>query len=423
MSKMQKKRLKYAARPGLIAALDIGSSKIACLIARPQDDGTAEVIGVGHQVSKGMRNGNIVDMGAVENAVSATVEAAEQLARENVREVVLCMSGGSPESKLISFDVAIAGHEIGDGDLRRALDPTWLYARQGDDRRIIHTLPVGFSINGNRGVRDPRRMYGEKLGVDMHVITQASSAVRNLESCAARCQLEIEAHVVAPYAAGLAVLVEDEKDLGGICIDMGGGTTGISVFLEGEVVYTGAIAMGGNHVTNDIARGLSTPLAHAERMKTLYGGTYVTGSDPHEIIKVPLIGEDDTEENQIPRSMLAEIIRPRIEEIFELVRAKLDEAGLDKGVGRRVVLTGGASQLAGVRRLAAEMLGKQVRRGRPTPIKGLPEAASGPAFAAAVGLVHYALTERQQTSFTSLYSKEMPSSRFGRLGQWFRDNI
>ena len=143
MSKLDKKRVKYAARPGLIAALDIGSSKIACVIAQPFDDGTMEVVGVGHQVSKGVRSGNIVDMSALELGLSATVETAEQIARENVRDVVVCTAGGAPESKLISFDVAIAGHEIGDGDLRRALDPTWLYARQSEDRRIIHTLPVG----------------------------------------------------------------------------------------------------------------------------------------------------------------------------------------------------------------------------------------------------------------------------------------
>lgn len=420
---MAKRRGKGATRAGLIAALDVGSSKVACLIARPDDDGQVEVVGIGHQVSRGVRNGNIVDMAALEHAIAATVEAAEQLARENVREVVLGIAGGSPESKLISFDVAIAGHEIGDTDLRRALDPTWLYARQPDDRRIVHTLPVGFSINGNRGVRDPRRMFGEKLGVDMHVITQASSAVRNLESCVMRCQLEIESHVVAPYASGLATLVEDEKDLGAICIDMGGGTTGIAVFLEGEVVYTGAVPLGGNHVTGDIARGLSTPLTHAERMKTLYGSAYVAGSDSHETIKVPLIGEDESEENQVPRAMLVEIIRPRIEEIFELVRGKLDQAGLDSTIGRRVVLTGGASQLAGVRRLASEMLGKQARRGRPQALKGLPEAASGPAFAGVVGLVQYAIACRQPTSFSSFYAKEAPSNRFGRFGQWLRDNI
>jgi cell division protein FtsA len=188
------------------------------------------------------------------------------------------------------------------------------------------------------------------------------------------------------------------------------------------VIYTAVIPLGGNHVTNDIARGLSTPVSHAERMKTLYGGCFVTGSDSHETIKVPLIGEDDSEENQVPRATLADIIRPRIDEIFEMIAQNLKASGVDPNIAR-VVLTGGASQLAGVRRCAADILARQVRRGRPAAIRGLPEAATGPAFSAAVGLLHYALSERQQTSFTSLYSKETPSSRFGRIGQWLRDNI
>jgi cell division protein FtsA len=204
---------------------------------------------------------------------------------------------------------------------------------------------------------------------------------------------------------------------------MGGGTTGVSVFLEGEVIYTGTVPLGGNHVTSDIARGLSTSLTYAERMKTLYGSAYLAGSDNHETIKVPLIGEEESEENQIPRAMLVEIIRPRIEEIFELVRAKLDQAGLDSSIGRRLVLTGGASQLDGVRRLVSEMLGKQARRGRPQALRGLPEAASGPAFSAVVGLVQYAMACRQPTSFSSFYTKEAPSNRLGRFGQWLRDNI
>ena len=421
MSKLDKKRAKYAAKPGPLAVLDIGSSKIACLIAQSFDDGSIEVTGVGHQVSKGMRGGNIADMNALELGVSSTVETAEQMARENIREVVLCTAGGAPDSKLISFDVAISGNQIGDADLRRALDPTWLYSRQSEDRRIVQTVPVGFSVNGTL-VSDPRRFYGEKLGVNMHVITQAASAVLNLESCAARCQLEIEAHVVAPCASGLACLVEDEKNLGCICIDMGGGTTSIAVFKDGEVIYASVIPLGGNHVTNDIARGLSTPVSHAERMKTLYGGCFVTGSDSHETIKVPLIGEEDGEENQVPRATLADIIRPRIDEIFEMVQRNLEGSGVDPNIGR-VVLTGGASQLSGVRRRAADILGRQVRRGRPAVLKGLPEAATGPAFSAAVGLLHYALAERQQTSFMALYSREMPSGRFGRIGQWLRANI
>tara|TARA_B100000315_G_scaffold205112_1_gene198742 strand:+ start:14 stop:1297 length:1284 start_codon:yes stop_codon:yes gene_type:complete len=413
---------KNAARSGLITALDIGTTKIVCFIARPSG-ATAEVIGIGHQISKGVRGGNIIDMETIESCVAATVEDAEQLAEENVRDVVLCISGGAPQSKLISFDVAISGHEIGDADLRRALDPTWLYAKQSDDRRILHTLPVGYSINGSPGVRDPRRMFGEKLGVKMHVITADASSVRNIEACIDACRLGIEANVAAPYASGLACLVEDEKEMGVICIDMGGGTTGISVFVDGEVIHTDSVQLGGTHVTNDIRRGLSTPLAHAERMKNLLGSVIPSTSDDQEVIKVPLVGEEEQGENEITRAILVGIIRPRLEEIFELVRAKIEAAGIDTEVGRRVVLTGGASQLNGVAQLAGEILNKHVRLGRPAHFKGLADSTNGPAFSTSAGLIQFALNERAEQSVTSFRSMEVPKNRMGRFGQWLREHI
>lgn len=420
---IQKVPSKSANRTGLITALDVGTTKVACFIARPLENGAAEVIGVGHQVSKGIKNGNIVDMVAVEDSIRTTVEAAEQMAGENVRDVVLCVSGGVPKSKLISFDVAISGHEISDVDLKRALDPTWLYSQQVDDRQIIHTVPVAYSIDGNPGVKDPRGMYGEKLGVNMHVITASAGALRNITACVNRCHLDVESQVVAPYAAGLACLVEDEKELGVISIDMGGGTTDISVFFDGEVVYTDSVPLGGNHVTNDIARGLSTPVAYAERMKTLYGSAVPSPSDDQEVIKVPLVGEEDDGENQISRSMLVGIIRPRIEEIYELVREKLEPTGFEKAGARRVVLTGGASQLTGVRELAAEMMDKQVRLGRPNYVKGLAESVNGPAFSVSAGLIQVILKQRAAAAMTSSRSLEVPSGKFGRIGQWIRENI
>jgi cell division protein FtsA len=420
---IQKVPSKSANRTGLITALDVGTTKVACFIARPLENGAAEVIGVGHQVSKGIKNGNIVDMVAVEDSIRTTVEAAEQMAGENVRDVVLCVSGGVPKSKLISFDVAISGHEISDVDLKRALDPTWLYSQQVDDRQIIHTVPVAYSIDGNPGVKDPRGMYGEKLGVNMHVITASAGALRNITACVNRCHLDVESQVVAPYAAGLACLVEDEKELGVISIDMGGGTTDISVFFDGEVVYTDSVPLGGNHVTNDIARGLSTPVAYAERMKTLYGSAVPSPSDDQEVIKVPLVGEENDGENQISRSMLVGIIRPRIEEIYELVREKLEPTEFEKAGARRVVLTGGASQLTGVRELAAEMMDKQVRLGRPNYVKGLAESVNGPAFSAPAGLIQVILKQRAAAAMTSSRSLEVPSGKFGRIGQWIRENI
>jgi cell division protein FtsA len=204
---------------------------------------------------------------------------------------------------------------------------------------------------------------------------------------------------------------------------MGGGTTDISVFFDGEVVYTDSVPLGGNHVTNDIARGLSTPLAYAERMKTLYGSAIPSASDDQEVIKVPLVGELDDGENQIPRSMLVGIIRPRIEEIYELVREKLEPTGFDKAGARRVVLTGGGSQLTGVRELATKMMDKQVRLGQPYVVKGLAESVSGPGFSVPVGLIQFMLKERPIRSITSSLNLEAPSSKLARIGKWLRENV
>lgn len=420
---MQKSINKPSNRSGLITALDVGTTKIACFIARQLNNEDIEVIGVGHQVSKGVKNGAIIDMVAAEDSIRATVEAAEQMAGENVKDVVLCVSGVIPESKLISFDVSISGNEITSNDFKRALDPTWLYSQQEDDRQIIHTLPVAYSIDGNPGIKDPRGMFGEKLGVNMHVITASASALRNISACVNRCHLDVERQVVGSYASGLSCLVEDEKELGVICIDMGGGTTDISVFFDKEVIYTDSVPLGGNHVTNDIARGLSTSVAYAERMKTLYGSAIPSASDDQEVIKVPLVGETDDGENQIPRSMLIGIIRPRIEEIYELVREKLEPTGFERAGARRVVLTGGASQLTGVRELAAEMMDKQVRLGKPSYVKGLAESVSGAAFSASVGLIQFMFNERQTASLASSNNMEIPRGKFAKIGKWLRENI
>ena len=419
----QRTKIRNGARSGLVTAVDVGSTKIACFIGQATTEGGIEIVGIGHQLARGMRNGNITDMDAVEHSIRMTVEAAEQMAGENVSEVTVCISGGVPDSKLISFDVSISGHEIGDADLKRALDPVWLHAQQSADRQVIHTLPVGYSIDGNRGVRDPRGMFGEKLGVNMHVMTAAASAMRNLESCIHRCHLEIESIVIAPYAAGMSCLVADEKELGSICIDMGGGTTTVSVFFDGEVLFVDSLPVGGAHVTNDIARGLSAPVAYAERMKTLYGSANSTPSDDKEHFKIPLVGEEESGSNQVPRSMLVGIIRPRIEEIFELLRDRLDETGFNKIAGRRVVLTGGASQLTGVGELASAILDKQVRLGRPVNITGLADSANGPAFSVCAGLIDFALSDRSEAAVPSTRSLEAPVGRFGRLGQWLRENI
>lgn len=409
---------------GLVAALDIGSTKICCFIARIDESKNTRhprLVGIGHQAARGVRNGAIVDLEAAEASIRAAVYAAEQMAGTTVQHVIVNVSGGQPTSRTIGVEVSIAGQQIADSDMRRALGQTRLPDEQ-DERALIHSIPVGFTIDGNRGIRDPRGMFGERLGVHMHLVSASSGATRNLAACVARCHLEISEMAVSPYAAGLASLVEDEMDLGATVIDMGGGTTSMAVFFDGNVVYTDGVPVGGAHVTNDIARGLSTPLVQAERIKTLYGSASASPADDREAIEVPLVGEDDpSAATQIPRSLLVGIIHPRLEETLELVRGRLEASGFDKIAGRRVVLTGGACQLPGVRELAAQILDKQVRIGRPLRLGGLAEATSGPAFATCAGLIGFA-ERREAEASAALFGPqpEHASGLIGRIGEWFR---
>jgi cell division protein FtsA len=290
-------------KSGLVAAIDLGTTKACCLIAKPLGEGGFEVVGIGHQISHGLRSGTIIDMEQTEATIRSTVEAAEQMAGENIRNVIVNVSCGEPHSRLIAYEVSIAGHEIGDNDLRCLLDSAGLPEGEKHERELIHLISVGYSIDGNKGVRDPRGLHGERLGVNMHIVSAGIGPLRNLEQGISRCHLDVCGKVATPYASALSSVSEDEKNLGVTCIDMGGGTISISVFFDSELVHIDSIPVGGVHVTNDIARGLSTPLIHAERMKTLYGSAIPTASDDHEIIKVPLIGEEETgETNQIGRA-------------------------------------------------------------------------------------------------------------------------
>lgn len=377
----------------LIAALDVGSSKITCFIARVEQTRSGapqlKVLGIGYQVSQGVKCGAIVDMAAAEGSIRAAVEAAERMAEVTVDDVVLCFSTGNPASKQINVQTAVSGQEVGEQDVRRVLQQGRMQVMQ-DDREVLHAVPVSYSIDGCMGIREPRGMYGDELGVLMHAVTASTAPLRNLTVCVERCHLRVCALVLAPLASALAVLVDDEMDLGVTAIDMGAGTTSLAVFRYGAMVHCDVIPIGGQHVTTDIARGLSTSMVHAERMKTLHGSVLSGLADEREMISVPLMGEEESEDlNRVPRSSLTRIIRPRLEETFELIRARLQESGCEAMAGRRVVLTGGASQLNGVRELASRVLDRQVRLASPPPLPGMASLTSGPAFAAVVGLLHY----------------------------------
>jgi cell division protein FtsA len=409
-------------RGSLITALDIGTTKICCFIARVEDD-RPRVLGIGHQISRGVRNGGIVDLEATGTSVLNAVHAAEEMAGETIERVVANLSGGFSASRIIKAEIGITGREITDAEMRRVLEHGYVMRDPGD-RQIIHSVPVGFSVDDSRGIRDPRGMLGERLGVNMHVVTASAASVRNHTAAVGRSHLEVEALVVSPYASGLSCLVEDEIGLGVTAIDMGGGTTTIGVFFDGNLIFADYVPVGGMHVTNDIARGLSTGIAHAERMKTLFGTAISASTDEREMIAVPQIGEEDEGHvNHVPKSLLVGIIAPRIEETFELVRNRLEASGFDKVAGRRVVLTGGACQLHGAREFAGLILDKQVRMGRPQRVAGLAESTGGPAFATTAGLLHFALSERAEVSGARRSPQGSRWGVLGRMGNWLKDNF
>lgn len=377
-----------------IVALDVGTTKVACLIAAPEVDGELRVLGVGVHRSRGMRNGQVVDMAALEQSIRHAVDSAEQMAGHRIERVLVNVSGGHLESANVDADVSVAGHAIRDTDVRRILDQGRALHATGE-RQLVHCMPATYAIDGCSGIIDPRGMYGERLGVRIHLVSTSFGSLKNLETVIDRCDLKIEARIASPYASALAYTIEDDKQTGVTVIDMGGGTTSVCVFVDGCPIFTAALPVGGGHVTNDLARGLSTPVDHAERLKTMHGTAMASPADSREMIRVHLVGEEEEETGgfEVPRQELTHIIRPRIEETFQMVHARLEEEGMNAIAGRRVVLTGGASQLDGVREIAELVMGKQVRLGRPRRLSGLPDSASGPPFATSVGMLRYALRD------------------------------
>ena len=409
-------------RGSLIAAIDVGSTKVCCLIARVEDQDSLQVVGTGHQIAHGVRAGAIVDMEAAATAIGNAVNSAEQMAGETIREVVASLSAVHATSHNVEIELAVDGHQVGETDMRRALVQAYQVERPGETE-LLHALPTGYSINGNKGIHDPRGMYGSLLGVDMHVVTASASACRNLAACIATSHLSLGPLCVSPYASGLACLVDDEIQLGSTLIEMGGGTTEIAVFMEGNLVCVDSIPVGGGHVTNDIARGLTTSIAHAERIKTLYGSVITSVKDERELIDVPQIGEEQpSEAHHVPRSALVQVIKPRLEETLELVRSRLEQNGLSRAAGQRVVITGGASQMPGLRDLAQLMLEKQVRIGRPQRVAGLPDSTGGTAFATAAGLLIHGLRDGRDVSGISTQTNS-GQGLWGRVSSWLKENL
>ena len=411
----------------MIATLDIGTTKVACLVAHRDAEGTLSVSGCGQEVAAGMHAGRVVDMVAAEEAIRTAVHRAERMAGEHVRSVFVGTSGGAPNSRFAEVEVDVGGREVTDHDIQRAFDQLQP-AGEGHERDILHAVPIDYALDGVPGIRDPRGMYADSLLVRLHIVSVANGSLRNLLACVSRCDLQVDAPVAAAYASGLACLVSDEIDLGATCIDIGGGTTKLAIFVGGNLLWTETLPIGGDHVTNDIAQGLSTPIASAERMKRLHGSPADEAADAEESIEVPEIGPDNGHAgatHQVPRSMLTRIVRARLEEIFELARARIEASGLDKWSGNRVVISGGASQTAEIAGLAGRILDKQVRLARPLWLPGLAQAVSGPEFATSAGLLVYAARKHVEpwAAPARAAAAGPVTNALSRFGHWLRGNF
>jgi cell division protein FtsA len=418
-------------RPSLVSVLDIGSTKICCVIARltPRPEGkalkgrthVAEVVGFGYGPSSGIKSGVITDLDQAEQAIRTVVGMAERAAGITVQSVVVNVTAGRLGSETFSATVDLGGQEVEKSDIQRVLRS--VNARSvRPERSIVHALPIGYAIDGQKGVKDPRGLVGEKLSVDVAVISAETLAMRNIELVLNRCHLQVEALVATPYASGLAALVDDEAQLGVACIDFGGATTTVSVFADGHPVYCDALAIGGHHLTLDIARQLSVSVADAERLKTVYGSVLPGQADEREMISIVPVGSGaDEAPGMIPRSHLTRILRPRVEEIMTAVRDRMQATGMMDVCGRRFVLTGGGSELTGLPEVARRVVARNVRNGRPMGIAGLPEMARGAAFATIAGMLIYPqvcaqefVEPRQTAKLTGT------DGYFARVGGWLR---
>ncbi len=430
-----------AMQRGVIAILDVGSSKIACLVLRfdgPEQFGARDsagdgvgsmagqssfrVIGAATTRSRGVRFGEVDAMAETERAIRTAVQAAQKMANVRVDHVIACLSGGRPRSYGLDGQVDVHGQVVTEGDIGRVLaeceTPDF-----GEGREVLHAQPINFALDHRSGLADPRGQIGNTLTTDMHLMTVEDSVIENLLYCIKRCDLELAGVASSAYAAGISALVEDEQELGAACIDMGGGSTGISIFMRKHMIYSDAVRMGGDHVTSDISMGLQVAPAMAERIKTFYGGVLATGMDDREMIQVGgETGDWEHDRRTVSRAELIGIMRPRVEEILEEVRMRLDAAGFEHLPSQQIVLTGGGSQIPGLDGLASKILGQQVRLGRPLRVQGLPQAATGAAFSAAVGLSLFAAHPQDEWWDFDIPAEKYPARSFKRAVRWFREN-
>ena len=402
----------------VLVALDIGTSKIVTLVAEVTPEGTLNLIGMGSHPSRGLKKGTVVNIESTVTAIQRSLEEAELMADVKIRDVITGIAGSHIKSFNSHGMVAIKDKEVSQYDIDRVIE-TARAVNIPMEQQVLHILEQEFIIDGQGGVRQPLGMSGMRLEVKVHIVTGAVSAAQNIMKCVRRCGLEVRDLMLQPLASADAVLLDDERDLGVCLVDIGGGTTDLAVFTEGAIKHTSVIPIAGDQITNDIAMALRTPTSEAEEIKIRHGVAMHQMADPEEMIEVPGVG--DRPPRKLSRQALADVIEPRVSELFELVQAELRRSGYEELLSSGIVLTGGSAVMPGMVELGEDVFHMPVRVGAPQYDGGLADVVCQPRYATAMGLVMEGTAQRRR----GIQARETRSVRqvFGRMKSWFEKNF
>jgi len=398
----------------LIVGLDIGTTKICAIVGNLTDEGL-DIVGIGTSPSKGLRKGVVINIESTVEAIRKALQEAELMAGCEIKSVFAGIAGGHIKGFNSQGVIAIKNREVNKEDIRRVIDAAKAIAIPMD-REVIHILPQEFIIDDQDGIKEPLGMSGVRLEAKVHIVTGAVASAQNIIKSCNRADVDVADIVLEQLASSEAVLSPDEKELGVALIDIGGGTTDLAIFVDGAIKHTAVLSLGGNHLTNDIAVGLRTPMAEAEKIKQAYGCCLTAKVGKDETIEVPSVG--GREARVLSRQLLAEILEPRVEEIFTLVNRELVKSGFEDLIASGVVITGGTSILPGMPELAEQIFNLPVRRGLPREIGGLTDVVNSPIYATGVGLVKYGSRNLQTRNF-SIGQEQIFDKVVRRMKEWF----
>jgi len=404
-----------------VVGLDIGTTKICCIVGEVTDNGAGhpniDIIGIGTAPSTGLRKGTVINIDTTVESITKAIEEAELMAGVEISTVYTGIAGGHIKSFNSTGIVAIKDREVTEQDVQRVIDAAKAVAIPLD-REVIHIIPQEYMINGEDGIRDPIGMSGVRLEAKVHIVTGAVSSAQNIIKCANKAGLNVAEICLEPIASSEAVLTQDEKELGVVLVDIGGGTSDIAIFKDGAIVYTSVLAIGGNHITNDIAVGLRTPQNEAENIKIRYGCALSSLVKPDETIEVAGVG--GRKSRVLSRKILSDIIEPRVEEMFSLIQREVMKSGFQDLLSGGFVITGGATLLEGMPELAEFIFEMPVKRGYPQNIGGLRDVVNSPKYATGVGLLKYGARNMQKSRF-QIREKNIYDKVRGSMRSWIRD--